>query len=339
MTRRLYSTWRLLPTVALVGVLIPAAASKPVRGVLLVSYNADRQIAVIDPATQKVLMTFPSPKGPHEITVSRDASTAYIADSGTGPGGAGGDSIVIIDLQKRMPKATLQVCEQPHDTRVSRDGRRLWVACASMKAVQEIDASTGAVHKSWKTDLDGGWFVEITPDERKIYVPHLEGKALSVIDRKTGTSRVVFSGTTQFGIAISPDGREVWVSDGDENKLSIVDTRSDKVSATIKLGPVEKGRSSFSRLRFTPNGRQVVIVQDSKFMAVDVRSRSVSWSLDLPHPGKVVTVSGDSQRAFVSHPAHDRVSVIDLPNRRIEQSLATGKQPDGIAWVETTRFK
>jgi YVTN family beta-propeller protein len=325
--------------VALPGILFLFVSLAPAQGLLLVSHNAERQVAAIDPATQRVLMTFPSPKGPHEITVSRDAATAYIADSGTGPGSAPGNSIVVIDLKRRIPKATLQVCEMAHDTRVSRDGRRLWVACAPMKAVQEIDTTTGAVNRSWNTGLEGGWFVEITPDERKIYVPHLEGKALTVIDRKTGTSRAVFAGTTQFGITISPDGREVWVSDGDENKLSIVDTRSDKVSATIKLGPVEKGRSSFSRLRFTPNGRQVVIVQNSKFMAVDARGRSVNWSLDLPHPGKVVTVSADSRRAFVSHPGHNRVSVIDLSNRRIEQSFVTGKQPDGVAWIEASRSK
>ena len=68
------------------------------RGLLLVSNNAARQVALIDISTQKVLLTLPSAGGPHEITVSRDGSLAYISDTGTGPGGSIGDSVVVLDL-------------------------------------------------------------------------------------------------------------------------------------------------------------------------------------------------------------------------------------------------
>jgi len=225
-------------------------APKLARGLLLVSYNAERQVALIDLSTQKALVTLPSSGGPHEITVSRDGSLAYVADTGTGPGGGSGNSVVVLDLKARRLMKTLTACEMPHDTRLSRDGRLLWVACAPMKAVLEMDATTGAVRKTWNTGLDGGWFVEVTPDDGKLYVPHLEGKALTVINRRRGDSRTIFSGTTQLGVAISPDGREVWVSDADENKLSIVDTSTDQVRTTVKLDPLEKGQQGFSRLRY-----------------------------------------------------------------------------------------
>ncbi len=326
---------RWLATLFLPSVLLFTAVATRAQGVLLVSYNAEGRVAAIDPATGKVVVTFPSPRGPHEITVSRDGAKAYISDTGTGPGGAPGDAIIVVDLKKRAVEATLRVCERPHDARVSRDRRRLWVACAPMQAVQEVDATSGKVYKSWKTNLDGGWFVEVTRDERKIYVPHLEGKALSVIDRRTGVVRTLFSGTTQFGISISPDGREVWVSDADKREVSIVDPVRDAVIGTVSIGSGEKDQTGFSRLSFTPDGRHVVVVLGSKFIMVDSKRRSISWSVDMPHPGKVVTVSGDSRRAFVSHPGNDRVSSIDLKNRRIESTIPVGKQPDGLAWVKS----
>ena len=307
--------------------------------VLLVSLNADRQVAVVDPVTRKVLSTMPSPSGPHEITVSRDNSRAYIADSGTGPSAPPGDSIVVFDLKTRTSLATLKACPQAHDTRVSRDGRLLWVACAPMKAVLEMDAATGAVRKIWNTGLDGGWFVEVTRDERKLYVPHLEGKALTSIDRTTGLVRTALSGTTQFAVAISSNGREMWASDADENKLSIIDTSSDRVVDTVSLDAGEKKQRGFSRLRFTPDGRTVVVVRQSKFIVVDAKRRSILWSVDLPYEGKVVTVSSDSRNAYVSHPEHDRISVIDLLNRKIDSTFIVGKQPDGLAWVENDRRK
>src|SRR4030095_3620846 len=115
------------------------------QGTLLVSSNAERRVVMIDLKTEKVVATFPSPQGPHEIALSQDHSRAFVADSGTGPGGSSGNSIVVLDPEGRSTMATFKGCEQPHDTRVSRDGRMLWVACAPMKAVLELDARNGSV--------------------------------------------------------------------------------------------------------------------------------------------------------------------------------------------------
>jgi YVTN family beta-propeller protein len=301
-------------------------------GMLLVSLNVDRQVAVVDPLTLKVVAALPTPQGPHEITISRDGTSAYIADSGGPSGNRPGDSIVVLDLKTLSLKSTFKACERAHDIRVSRNGELLWVACSSMKAVLEMDAATGTINKSWDLGIDGGWFVEATPDDRKLYVPHLEGESLRVIDRKQGVVRTIISGTTQFGITISPNGKEVWASDADENRLAIIDTSNDRVIAKVSLGSVAKGGQSFSRMRFTPDGKQVVVVSGSKFVVVDAKRRSVSWSIEMPNEGKVVTVSADGSLAFVSHPEANRISIIDLLKRQITNSFLVGKQPDGVAF-------
>ena len=301
------------------------------KSVLLVSLNGDRQVAVIDPATQQALAKLPSPQGPHEITLSTDGTHAYISDSGSGPNSRG-NSIVILDLRTLSVKTTLKTCESPHDTRISRDGNTLWVACAPAKAVLELDVATGAVRKTWDTKLEGGWFVEVTPDEQKLFVPHLEAKALTMIDRRSGEVRTVLSGTTIFGVAVSPSGNEVWVSDADEHKLSIVNPAGGNVTATVSLGTPKQG--NFARLRFTPDGKQVVVVRGAEFIVVDAGRRSIVSRIELPHEGKIVTVSGDGRLAFVSHPAADSVSVINLNTRSVERTFRVGKQPDGVAWVE-----
>ena len=305
------------------------------KSVLLVSLIGERQVAVINPSTQAVLAKLPSPAGPHEITLSPDGSLAYVSDSGSGPNTPRGNSIVVLDLRTLSVKSTLKTCESPHDTRVSRNGRILWVACAPSRAVMELDAATGAIRKTWDTKLDGGWFVEITPDDRKLFVPHLEAKALTMIDRRTSLVRTLVSGNTIFGVTVSPDGSEIWVSDADENKLSIVNAAKGNVTATISLGAAKKDQSSFSRLRFTPDGKRVVVVRGSEFRIVDVDRRAIVSTIEMPHAGKVVTVSGDSRHAFVSHPAADSVSIINLVNGNVERTFVVGKQPDGIAWAVT----
>jgi YVTN family beta-propeller protein len=67
---------------------------------------------------------------------------------------------------------------------------------------------------------------------------------------------------------------------------------------------------------------------------VDAKRRSILWSIELPNDGKVVTVSSEGRRAFVSHPQNDRISVINLSKRKLENTVNVGKQPDGVAWVD-----
>lgn len=305
------------------------------KSVLLVSLIGERQVAVINPVTQEVIAKLPSPAGPHEINLSADGTLAYVSDSGAGPNTPRGNSIVVLDLRTLSVKSTLKTCESPHDTRVSRDGRTLWVACARSKSIMEIDAVTGADRKTWDLKLDGGWFVEVTPDERKLFVPHLEAKAFTMVDRRNNQVRTLFSGNTIFGVAVAPGGKEVWVSDADENKLSIVDVAKGTVTATISLGAAKKDQPNFSRLRFTPDGKRVVVVSDSQFFIVDADRRSIVSTIAMPHPGKVVTVSGDNRHAFVSHPGADSISIINLVNGNIERTFVVGKQPDGVAWALT----
>ncbi len=146
--------------------------------VVVVAYMGDSQVVLVEAATYKTLATLETGKNPHEVRVSPDHRHAYVA---------AGKSITAVDLQKRQVKANFDLGNySAHDIRVSRDGRRIWAACASAQAILELDSETGKVLKTYPTDQQGSWFVEITPDERKLYTPNLEGKSVSVIDREYG---------------------------------------------------------------------------------------------------------------------------------------------------------
>lgn len=308
------------------------------NGVQLVSNEADRSVLFLDATTGRVLGRAPTPKGPHEITVSHDGKLAYVADPGGGPGSEPGNSIVVLDtIPTRTVRAVYPVCERPHDSRLSPDGSKLWVACAPEKAIVELDARSGRILRRLPTPADGGWFVEALPNTTRLYTPHLEGKMLSVTEITSEISHQVFSGTTQFGVAASPNGKEIWVSDADEGKLVVVDATSNKTVGAVALPAAIAADGTrapaFARLRFTPDGRAVGVVVGTKFLLVDARRRAILWSVEMPYAGKVLALSGDARFAFVSHPENNAVSRIDLRARKVVQQFPTGKQPDGLAWV------
>ena len=286
-------------------------------GVLVVAYMGESRVALVDSTTYQTLATLDTGKDPHEVRVSPDKRHAYVA---------AGRSITAIDLKGRKVKATFDLgTYSAHDIRVSRDGRRLWAACAGAQTILELDAETGKVIKAYKTDQQGSWFVEITPDERKIYTPNLEGKSVSVIDRATGTVKIIRFEFPVYGIDITPDGKQVWVSGGD---LALIDTATDEVIARVKASEAETGR-----IRLTSDGKKLVVALSKKLAVFDAKTRRLIGETELGSSPKVLTLSGDNRRAFLTNPDDNSVSVVDIVAGKQLATFKTGTKPDGIGWA------
>jgi DNA-binding beta-propeller fold protein YncE len=238
---------------------------------------------------------------------------------------AAGNTITVVDLKTRRRHAGFEVEARIHDIRVSRDGRRLWAASGEAQAVFELDAETGQVLKKFAAGQEGPWFVEVSSDERTLFTPNLEGKSLSIIDRDSGAVKVIPLGNAGYGIDITPDGRHVWVSGGD---LAVIDTRTKEVVARVKTPDAETGR-----LRITSDGKKVVVALAKKLAVFDARTRKLIGEAALSVVPKVLTLSGDGRHAFLTNPGDHSMTVVDLRTLRQVKTVATGRKPDGIAWA------
>src|SRR3954447_12915212 len=80
-----------------------AAADTPAL-TLIVGNKEENSLAIVDPASGKVLGRVPTGNGPHEVAVSADGKLAFVANYGTGP--APGSTLSVIDLvaQKEIRK-------------------------------------------------------------------------------------------------------------------------------------------------------------------------------------------------------------------------------------------
>ncbi|HEY8560925.1 MAG TPA: cytochrome D1 domain-containing protein [Pyrinomonadaceae bacterium] len=295
------------------------SAPLPIRaGVLVIAYMDESKVVLVDGKTYKTLAALETGKNPHELRISPDRRRAYVA---------AGRTITVVDLKNRKVKANFDLGEySAHDIRVSRDGKRIWAACAGRESILELDSETGKTLRTYKTNQKGSWFVEITPDERKIYTPNLEGKSVSVVDRGTGEVKVIPFESPVYGIDITPDGKQVWVSGGD---LGVIDTVTDEVIARVKTSEAETGR-----LRLTPDGRRAVIALSKKLVIYDVKTRRLIGEIELGAAPKVMTVSGDGRRAFLTNPEDSSATVVDIVAGKRMTTFRTGRKPDGIGWVD-----
>ena len=294
------------------------SAALPVKaGVLVIAYMDESKVVLVDSPSYKTLATLETGKNPHEVRVSPDKRHAYVA---------AGRSITAVDLKNRKVKATFDLGSySAHDIRISRDGRRIWAACAGAQAILELDSDTGRILKTYNTDQQGSWFVEITPDERKIYTPNLEGKSVSVIDRATGRVKTIPFTHPVYGIDVTPDGKQIWVSGGD---LTVIDTATDEVITRIKTSEAETGR-----LRLTSDGKKVVVALSKKLAVFDAKTHRLITEIELSSTPKVLTLSDDNRRAFLTNPDDNSVSVVDIVAGKQLTTFQTGKKPDGIGWA------
>ena len=298
---------------------------------LAVALTEENRVLLFDTRTYDSVASVPVGPAPHEIAAAPDGRHLYVGNTGAS-GRPERRTVTRIDVADQAQTTVIEAgdCAGLHDLRVSRSGRLLWISCARVPAVAEIDLATGKVRRQWRTTLDGGWMLTASPDERRIFVAHLEAQAVSVIDRERHTTVTVPGPGPQIGIEVTPSGREVWVTAADSGRVTVLDAASGRVLASFP-----SGGEGPARVRFTPDGRLAVIPHDvsSTLTLVDVASRTPIASVPLEAVPKVLALSPDGRVAVVSHPEAKLISVVDLERRAVGRTLELPGVPDGVAYA------
>jgi DNA-binding beta-propeller fold protein YncE len=302
---------------------------------LAVALTEEHRVLLFDARTYDSIVSVPVGRAPHEIAASPDGRHLYVGNTGRSGPQQERQTVSRIDLAEPARTSEIEVgdCAGLHDLRVSRSGRLLWIACARVPAVAEIDLATGKLRRQWGITVDGGWMLTASPDERRIFVAHLEGQAVSVIDRERDTVTVMPGPGPQYGIEVAPAGREVWVTGPDSGRVTVLGAAGDSVLATFPGAGKGPGR-----LGFTPTGRLAAIAHDepSTLTLVDVASRRTVASIPLAALPKVVALSPDGRFAAVSHPDAKLVSIVDLERQAVTRTIALPGTPDGVAFGAAT---
>jgi len=176
--------------------------------------------------------------------------------------------------------------------------------------------------------------VIVMAGEKKMYTANIGSDSVSVIDLANAPRAIrvtpIGVGKGPEGIDLSPDGKEIWVAHRSDGALSIIDTATDKVSGTIALGT-----KMANRVKFTRDGKRVLVSDppSNQLLVIDVLSRQIIKKIDSEANPEGILIAPDGKRAFVACAGAGKVAVLDLESLTFTGSVATGKDPDGMAWV------
>jgi YVTN family beta-propeller protein len=309
---------------------------------LLVAVKSDFKLALVDPATNKVIAKVPTDQGPHEIAVTPDQRYAYVSNYGVyevfPPGNQThdktGNTVTVVDLAHHTVKKTLHFGTHtgPHSMAFSHDGKLLWMTAETPPMLLEIDVATGKILRSWETHQERTHLIVVMPDEKKIYLTNTISGTLTVLNRETGGQKVIATGPRSEGICMSPDGREVWVADRGDSVIRVISTASDEIVDSFPSG----GKSPL-RMRFTPDGKEVWISNvDGKQVSVfDAASRKLLTTIGVDGGPQGMVFSADGKRGYFAVSNANQVTIMDVPGRKVLGTIDVGTEPDGMAWART----
>jgi YVTN family beta-propeller protein len=204
---------------------LPKPANDSFVGGLAVAPDGKRLYAVhvlgeklhaIDLETRAVVKSIDLKAEPYTVLVSADSSTVYLSLWG-------GSKVLVFNAADLALKHEIEVGEHPNAMAFSKDGSRLFVACANTNAVWNID-----LQKGYATEQIG-----IAP------FPNMP------------------PGSTPNALDLSPDGKTLLVANADNNTVAVVEIEDDgrgEVIGFIPTGWYPTG------VRYSKDGSKIFIL-------------------------------------------------------------------------------
>src|SRR5687768_7074678 len=212
---------------------MPGAAAA-VRPALLVLSKTANELAVVDPATLKVVGRAPTGNGPHEVAVSADGRTAFVSNYGAQTPGS---TISVIDLAslKEVRRADLAPLLRPHGIMVA--DAKVYFTAEANRLVARYDPASNRVDWLFGTGQAGTHMVFVSEDGAKLVTTNIGSDSITIMERGTNplawNQVVVPVGKGPEGFDLSPDGRTLWAAHSRDGGVSVIDLATRKVVHTI----------------------------------------------------------------------------------------------------------
>jgi Uncharacterized conserved protein len=328
LTKKVLSTLIFGVIIAFKGYVIVIGQTKPV----LVALNkTDATLSIIDPATMKVTGTVATGEGPHEVVLSTDGKTAYVANYGAQTPGS---TLSVIDIAtaKELKRVDVAPLLRPHGIQLI--GGKLYFTAETNRAFARMDTASLKVDWIMGSGQNGTHMVAGTTDQKKFTTANIGSDSVTIFEFANGAGNPGASKITHVPVGrqpeavdISPNGKEVWTGLNADGMVEIVDAAAYKSVAKVDI----KGRPY--RVRFTPDGRNVVctMLPTKEIVIIDAASRKEIKRFKLESTPLGIVFSADGKTAFVTVGSPDAVIKMNLDTGEVTGRVETGKVPDGIA--------
>ena len=159
----------------------------------------------------------------------------YVSDQGA-------NALHVIETHARTIERSIALGESPEGVSVSADGLLTAAATEAANAVALIDAASGNVLATVKTEDKNPEHAVFSPDGRWLYVSAEDASQIDVVD--VGERRQMASipvARRPRGIAFTPDGKRAYVACELDSRIYPIDVDAHRAVAEIRGGNFSNG--------------------------------------------------------------------------------------------------
>ncbi len=319
---------------ALACLVVPSALAQQPR--LLVAEKGAQSLAIVDPATAKVLASVPEGGiTGHEVIASTDGKLAFVpiyGNSGVGKPGTDGQNIAVIDIASHKVTGNIAFNHgiRPHCPMIGPKDGHLYVTTELDQTITIIDPRTLKIVGTLPTGQPESHMLILSHDGRRAYTANVGPGTVSVIDiaaRKV--LKVIRVSKNTQRISISPDDKWVFTADQTKPQMAVISTATNTVARWIPMEGIGYGSAT------TPDGRWLLVAlpDQNKVAVIDLKSMQVARTVNVGTYPQEIIVRPDGKSAYVSCEKANAVAEIDTTTWKVTHTIPTGKDTDGLAWA------
>jgi YVTN family beta-propeller protein len=304
-------------------------------------------VSVIDPATLKVIDTFPVGANPQHVVPSYDLQTLWVTNNAEGqPSG----SLTPIDPKTGRPGPSIPVPD-PYNMYFTPDGKSAIVVAEALKRLDFRDPHSMALQYSIPTpNCAGVNHADFSIDGRYMIAScEFQGSLVKidlVAHQVVGYLPVVASGMPQ-DVRVSPDGKTFYVAEMTTGRVYLVDGDTFTIRGSIPTAIGSHGLY-FSRdatklyvsNRGFPNIQDVHPHGPGSVSVIDVATGKVTANWPVPGGGSpdMGNVTADGKQLWLSGRYDSSVYVFDTTTGSVA-TIPVGTQPHGLCvWPQPGRY-
>ena len=328
-----------LSTAAVCPAAITFAQPTPPQCLLALS-KSDHTLAIVDPATLKVIAKMPVGEDPHEVIASSNGRTAYVSIYG----GGSLHEIDVLDLVAQKPSTAVDTRPflGPHGIVFS--GDKVWFSAEGSKCVARYDPATRQFDWAMGTGQDRTHMLYVTDDGKNVYTTNVSSGTVSILTdtliraggppgappRHDWKQSVIPVSRGSEGFDVSPDGRQLWTASAGDGTIAVIDLATKTV-----VGKIDAGVRGANRLKFTPDGQSVLItsLSNGDLVVYDVATRKEVRRVKIGTGAAGILIDPSGSRAFLGCTGDNYVAVVDLKTMQVTGHIDVGGGPDGLAWA------
>jgi YVTN family beta-propeller protein len=313
------------PTPTTVDVYANAAAghlSAAVLGVpsrVYVPNSESNTVDVIDPATFRIIASFPVPRRPQHVVPAWDMKTLYVNSDL-------GNALTPIDPRTGTPGPPIPV-DDPYNLYFTPDGTKAIVVPEILNSLDFRDPHSWSLIKRVALPCRFPNHMDFTADGRAALVSCEGSGELVRVDvvAMTPTGSVKVGGSPQ-DVRLSPDGKAFYVADQNLNRLDVIDATT---LATVSYIPTGRGAHGMYPSR---DAKELYVSNRIEgtvsVISYDTRQIVATWAV-LGGSPDMGGVSADGTQLWLSGRYNSEIYVIDTRSGAL-RTIPVGKGPHGL---------